>query len=899
MSGRAGARIVAKVLLGLLVLLGVILVAAGVLLLTGWPQHTLLVKVLGEALDANVEVNGLSIYKDLQIGELKAIDKKAPASGAPLIDASGVKASYNVFPSGDKKRYVNAVSIDRLAVNMDHSKPAAAAAPSAAPASAGGPAPKAAPAKPAAPAKKKGKKEDTMQFVPKSLDIADGQFSIAKPTFGAEIAGIQLGAKLEGGSDRDITINGKKVSGAVWSTARDAGSRFSDGTIALHFKQGGKDYLLDPVDINLPGLLEVQGKGVAKIGDDTNIDLGFPRFIATNLDLAAASEEDFSMPVRFKKLDLSGTQLKAKASLKTFTASLADTKVNIVAEDLSLGPKDHESYQGNLSITGAAGAQSDMQLDLQATLNRGQKLTGGLSGELKDLTIRAALENWSRDDLVAALSKDLQADLEAFPGVQGLSAAFDLNVKFLAFTSAVSLKPVLAQADASEPVEFTGAFKGNILSLVTGKGQFDAVLGAKMGNGSVSVATMAGPSMRHSAKITLDKFNPGSFARVLMQSSALGAFGGALSGTMDVQAVTDWDDAKISFDLAADGLALGSLPLAPAGAPIKGTATFGSNKAGGFDKKLGLDLKLAEGTSIAIANAQFNEAKSHVDFPFELKSDLQALAGGGLFDAAKGACSISGAVKRDDSASSTKVDVDVVCESATLSNGRGAVDGLSLKAPIAYAGGKGLSGAGELKLAKAVLNGFTLSDVASAIQAEGDTIKVTGLSGKACDGTLSGDAEFGVANAAKPVKFNVQIKGMNLESMTKGFGIPALNMTGPADIAIAYAADKSGVQDLKANAESTGAVSVSTAFLETLLASTYAQQSGVKPQLEKIVKEGGKDGQTALDSLKLSLARDGENYTLTIVVAKGQRNVTIDVRMDGAALPAAASLMQQLGGAAK
>jgi hypothetical protein len=84
----------------LLILLAIIVFAAA-LLMTGLPQRTLLTRVLGDALNANVEIKGLSLLSDINIGELKAFDKNADASSPPMLDVSGVqktKAMYYDYP---------------------------------------------------------------------------------------------------------------------------------------------------------------------------------------------------------------------------------------------------------------------------------------------------------------------------------------------------------------------------------------------------------------------------------------------------------------------------------------------------------------------------------------------------------------------------------------------------------------------------------------------------------------------------------------------------------------------------------------------------------------------------------------------------------------------------------
>ena len=972
-----------------LVLVAVAALAAA-LLMTGWPQRTLLVKLVGDALKANVEITGLSLLGDVKFDELKAFDKTAAASSKPMLDVSGATIGYTLLPPGEKKRYISSVSIDNLAVNIDRSKPA--------------PPPPAPEAKPAAPEKpkpgrKKREKRGNMPFIPEAVNVANMQFDFAAPTIGMQIAGLRLGAKIEGSRDYEASIDGNKVSGSWWTASREAGSRFSDGTISVQARKSGKETAIEPLSINLPGVLEIAGYARLKEGGQTDIDFNLERFLASSMDLSSVSPDVLRVPFRFKKLDMSGTRLKVTAALKEFKASTAGTKFNVAAEDLALGPKGREFYEGNLTITGSGGTNTDLQLDLEAALNRNQKLLASLSGIARDFGLHASMPNWSREDLRAVLPKDVRGTLDALPGLQSLNAAVDLNVKFMTYEMKGTANPVFSNPDGTAgPVEFSMDVKGSTVHVYMGALQCQTSLGAKVGNGSVSLSTMIGPAPRNKVKVALDRLDPGRCLRTLTQRRDLDDLSAALSGTLDFDVSKDWKDIKLAIDLtgspfrygpvvapegkplkvtgnitadnsvywklaipaldvrvgdqasvafkdttidiesitvksdvtaecnlamlghglrgnaklhaptknergyatadidlSVDGFGFGAFVLPP-GAPLSAKGVMVYDNINGRTKSGNLDLKHGEGTSLALSNISCSRSPFRIETAFALKSDLQVLVGTGWLDAAKGTASVSGVFKHEEGQSSATFDLDVACESMALTQGLGALDGVSVKGPFAWAVDKGISGSGDLKVAKLAIGSIVLSEVASPLQAEGDAIKATGLAGKAFDGTFAGDAEVGVLRPGRPVRLNAQLKAVNLDSMSRDLAVPSLKVTGPADGTLTFAMDQEGIKEFQFNLQSTASVTISTAFLEQLLALPYLQEIKGKDLLERIVKEGqGKDGQTQLDSASLALVYGGDRYTLTVTLVIGARSVTTDVLIDATSVMTTLKLIRQLG----
>jgi hypothetical protein len=768
---RHGLKWLKRILVLLLVL---VLVAFGALL-TSQPQKILLTMLVGKALDANVEIEGLSALTSITMNRFKASDKKVPASEAPLCDLTGVKINYSIPTSRENIRLIDSFSVDGLALNYKEAAPAPEKAPAAAPAPAEE-------KKPEAPEPKKGKR-DNLPFIPRDIKIGKLTADYSVPTLGAAIDGLGIQAKVESKKKFDLSLNGSGMTGGLWTSNRDAAHRFENGVVDFHGVKDGSDVNIDKLDVNLPGLLVAQGSVKSKVGGKLDVDLALSKFVAENLDLISGAGDLPIVPLRFKRIDASDTRLRFVGDLSLLKLSAADTKVNIIGEDLVIGPKDHEYYEGNLSITGGAGDSSDLQLDLEAAFNRGQKAKLSLSGALKDFVAHVGIQNWSKDDFLAVIPKDERVKYD-LSGLQSLNADVDLSVKIVNLVLNAHATPTFAGADgASEQVEMTSKVVVNALDLIGLKGPFKTTSDIKLGNGTASLTGSIDKKPKKSMALTLDKLEVPRLIN-LATGKSFGLFDSAWSGTANLTTNNGWASKKMDLDLAVS--------------PVK--------------------------------------------------------------------------------------------------NGAVSSDSLSVKGSFECLLEKGLAGSGEIKSDKLALGPIALTGLSGALKAESNTIKLDGLSGKLSDGALTGSGEFIMDGPHKSSHVASQVKGVNLESFSAGFGLPALKLTGAADATFEIAKEDGAVKDLKVNVESAGPITVSKAILEQLLSSESFKQVTGAEQLQKAVKAfKGKDGQMPFDGVKFAIARGPERYALSLTLTSGGNPVTLDIQFDAAAISSVWGLFQQFG----
>jgi hypothetical protein len=968
-------RILGGALIGIVVLCGI-----GLLLLaTGWPQRKIVEMALTRQVNAVVEVGNVSIWGGVKISELKAFAKApAGAKGAQILGISRLELGYTLLPKD--KRYFSSLAISRLQARLPF------------------PAVPRAPGGETKPMKGK-KKTDMLPFIPRDIEIGNISIEDTAGPVGVAIDGLRLTGKVNSSNDFVAELDGSHLEGSWWVASREAARPITDGTLDVRYQKKGGETVVERLQVEVPGLLDISGSGRLK---GAGADISLERCLVQDLDLSTALPGSLLFPFRLKKLDLSGTRINGSVDTKAIKMSFPDTKLNLVAEALGLGPKGNEFYDGDLAVHLTGGPGPDVQLNGEAVLNRGQKILAKLEGSVMELNGRVWLENWSRGDLLAVLPRDARRALDSVPVLQGLSsAAIDIKTKFVNLELNCSVKPAFTPVEgAAAPVEIAMTSTGSLLALVSG-GEFDTTFRAQVGDGSVSVATKLHSLRNPHAVVTFDQVDPARWVKTFSGLDALSAVNTRIGGTVELDAAKDlrevkvalnlkgspfqvagappaedrefamtgtvsaanspprwdittptldlrlgdslslalrdftieteeyssqgdvtaeWDLALLApwmpdsaargkvkahlplrhehgltsttFDLAVENLGLGGF-TALAGVPItaKGTAKYDNlNKKG---EGSGIEVGLGPGTALTLASVTFAESPLRVEAPCAVKTDLQALVGMGILDSAKGTGTASGNVKYEDGRLTGNAEFSAQAESMTVMHGWAALNGVGFKGTVGYASDALLSGSGDVQIAQAKVAGASLQTVTGPIGFAGDAMKATGLTGKAFDGALAADVEVGLLRPGIPVRLAAQLSGVNLEMLTREMAPSSIKVTGPADGKLAVAMDRDGIKEFRLALQSKGPVTVNIGLLQQLLASEYVKAFKGKEQLERVMAEIlGKEEQRPFDSAKLDLALQGDRFAGQITLLSPKLNLTVDLRIDVAAIVEALKMAQ-------
>ena len=599
-----------KWLLRILIAVVALCVLAALVLATGLPQRALLVRALSEALDADVEVEGLSTFGRIRASAIRAADSSAAAGAPPKIELEGLDIDYTLFP-GDSG-YVSSVQIDSLAVSLEGSQP-----PQKKPETGSE---QTGPKKP--PKKNGGAIPDWL--IPKEGSISRIRFAGLKPTLGLSVDGLRLKATHESDSDYSIGLDTSELTGSWYAGSREAEQGLPEGsTLDIQYKKKGKTTSIAPLKIALPGLLEVLGHGAVNGGVDLNLD----KCVVKDLDLSKVDPKDLGLPFAVRKLDLSGTHLKGNANMKALEASLAGTELHVTGEGLAIGPLGAELYEGDLAITGAGGEGKDLALHLDVELNRGQKLHADLGGPLTQIAASVGLDGWSRDDVLALVPKTArERTANALPAFQGLeSATLDVDLKLISFEATLDVKPrLVTAAGAAVPAKLTWLSKGVVLNFA--KQTLATEARAQIGDGSVAFEGWVGGPRGVKGTVTLEQVNPVLWQEALGGHSALRNLDTRIGGAATVNVTPGMKEIELELDLSASPIRYTFFRLpAEHALTLKGSLSGGSAPYWRGSGPL-LELRLGDVAGVGLRDWSFEAEALEAQGDFTAELDLGRLA---------------------------------------------------------------------------------------------------------------------------------------------------------------------------------------------------------------------------------------------------------------------------------
>ncbi len=558
-------------LLRIIVLILALCLLAAASLLTGIPQKQLARKIVGKALNAEVETSAVSFLDKIKIDELRAFKKDGART--PIMEMKGLEVDYALTPPD--KRNIASVHIDSLQMQRERQRaPEHAAA---------GQAPEKAVPPPFAPtmfSRFKSKlpklpKFDPQRLLPKSIEVAALDFSQAAPSFGFGLAAPRVSISLNKKDDFTADLGGENVAASWWAGSPGAAHKF-DGKMTVHAQKHRSDIVLDPLQISFPGMADIAGiVRIEKKNKDIQCNVNLEKAILQDLDFSQVDPRDLRMPFAFQRLDLSGSRIQGPAGLDMngFRVTSPEIAVKLAAEGLKLGPKGQEFYDGPLhaDLTGTPG---DINLALDLTLNRGQKVHAGLSGPVTEVVNRIKLEGWSKDDLFSVLPGAPKAALEKTP-IAGLnSLEIESRFKLIAMDFQATIKPSLSTTTLPVEIQAKGALPvlelsrrlGNLLSMST-LDTFSFVA-LKVADGTLSLEKKQGtPPMTKHWAATLDKVSLAQWVQALSGSELLAGAASPISGTIDIQGDTKLESVQAALEFS-QGLVLNAPLLRPLAAVL-------------------------------------------------------------------------------------------------------------------------------------------------------------------------------------------------------------------------------------------------------------------------------------------------------------------------------------------
>jgi len=554
---------------------GLLLLIACLLLATGWPQRLGLEAALGAASGTRVEARGVRLFNRLQVRELRFLDPdEARESPRPVLDVAGLDIDYHLLPSF--RRYIDSVSIDTLTVRLDSSNPDNTNYDFF--------------------FKQTGQSGtgDVSAYLPGKVQVGDIDWAVATPTFGAACDGLRAMADIASLDRFSVVLRGASLSASWWFSRPENVRRLNDVAADVCLAREGAVFTAEPLRLAWPGLAEIAGRVRVDIQHGLAYDVAFETFRLGAVDLARLGSSVPSLPVRFNKADLSGTHITGDLTQETFAAPPSALQVTI--EALTVGEQYRELYEGDLALRALAGPAG---VDVDVTLNQGQKVTGIIQGAIEKGAARLAVADWSRDAFFSVIPKGVRHHVTVLSSLERLSAAVGFAWEGRAYEAKGEANPLFRTGGGvTEPVHLTLTARGPLY--VTDTTPAEQTVTAQFRDQRVEASARMVPSDGFDAQVHLEGFDPAEWVRSLTGEHRLDKVCARLTGTVTLQPGPETGMHAVNLEVAASPLLFQGLgvpeteTITIAGKAVVDLRTYG--RAEGET----LDIRVGEGVTCQV-----------------------------------------------------------------------------------------------------------------------------------------------------------------------------------------------------------------------------------------------------------------------------------------------------------
>ena len=579
----------------LLLIVAVVVAGVAVLLATGAPQRAVLHAVLAGSVNARVDVGSVSTLGAVGLSSL-VLFERGETQGQPAVLVEGLSLDYRLLPKSG--RHVSSLTIDRLIIDLDR-------------------------AQRILPERKRNAKPSKFNLeslIPEQIEIRSLSILSTAPSYAVAMQGLTFQASVASANQWQAAVGGDNVLVNMSTRAGEFSRGVTGGRVNVQIVQTPETTAVQPMEMSLPGLLELAG--VASLAGK-RIAINIEKLTAQDVDLSKADPADLAVPFAFKRIDMSGTRVQGDVMVAAFNITVPETAVKLTAEGLILGPQGAEYYQGDLAVEvlGAAGGQADYTL--AATLNRGQKLTASLKGHHLASTGRVSLENWSREDVLAALPTNMRGGVSYLPmleKVDSASADFEWKLPSLNLNGAVSADFVVN--GERRPARLT--FKGEGPLMPAEQRNFQLSAEAELVGGKVAVASALaeGPAK---TTLTLQNVDPALWLYTLNERDMLNDLVSKISGTVALEPGDGPQKIRAAVDLSTSPFGYGPL-VAPEDKTLKVAGNIEAD-LGPFGSVTGPELafQVDEDNLLVLRNWNFPMDNFALSGDVELRLNLSLL----------------------------------------------------------------------------------------------------------------------------------------------------------------------------------------------------------------------------------------------------------------------------------
>lgn len=500
------------------------------LFLTGTAQRALLRFALEHVLDAKVSIEEASLWGQLRASRLELREPGASPKIPPAIIIEGFVADYALF--APDRRHVRRLTMDRLAVTLADVGPGATnydflrrflAAPSSG--------------------------IDPLLATPVETAIRRIDFRNSLGDFPVDIENLAFFAHVASLEDLSCRVSGNPAQ-VQWQFGNAPDSRDGDLDLSIQ-RQGtvwffqGQAAIPEFFDLDAQGSLQTTGARPELVFDAKRLTLW-------GLVLAAAGWRDTPVPVRFERMDLSGSHAAGTLPSKGQSDNIEAT-LNVRVKGLQVGAPPNLWYDGDIVVSGAGGLGEDAAFEGAITLNAGQEVRVAIHGGTLSGSAKFSMSEWLRPQIGGLVPEAYRPYLDYVPSLERLTGALEFAWGNEGITWKGALTPALSSgadvalgSQGSVAITDAGTVMGGKLEAVT-RAQTITLSGTRAANGAFTGAV----DIRD---VALD-----DWAGMLVSGALPANVGGNLNGTGEFS-MTD-TGAALKLALRCAALSYGPIAL--------------------------------------------------------------------------------------------------------------------------------------------------------------------------------------------------------------------------------------------------------------------------------------------------------------------------------------------------
>lgn len=535
------------------VVCAVLAAAVGIVWATGWPQRVLLRLALERVTGARVTVAEAGIGRGLHARGLAFHDFE----NQPRLKVDTVDLELRMWPADG--RYVPSVDVRGLSFIWNGREPQGGVF--------GGLLDGGDTAPPG---------PNPMRFVPRDIRLRDMRLGVEQADAGLSLDGLECTAAIQSWDNLTVELSAGAARASWWLRTREQEHEEPAGSFDLAVQRTGADVFLNGV-ANVPDLVELAAAGSVHLPPgEMTIGAQIDRLHLASGMQALLPMRDLPVPIRFERIDLSGSRIEVRVSGENVT--LPNVNLNAEAQGLEIGEPDAPWYRGDVSVEGHGTLSEDSAVQTGIVLNNGPVLFVTARGSLWTARVEAVVEDWTRADLEAAIPEAYRGWLAYSPRFSSVAGRALFNWARPRFNWDIRLRPKFGDMIG----EFAAV--GDMASSGDAERALSLTASAALASGRMSLRAAFSPDDLETASVTLENVSVGDCAAALAPGILPESLGVKISG--DVAWVTEERGSHITGRGTLNDLRYGAI-------------AFPSDKPLSFDGDVLLD-----GNTGALLNAE-------------------------------------------------------------------------------------------------------------------------------------------------------------------------------------------------------------------------------------------------------------------------------------------------------